>query len=528
MGWRTNTVLRRHRISLMPLYLYNLGANATGFLSVALLNVVTPLHFFKIQRKIIFSEGGWPEFFLFFPLALLLVVMVQYRIQLPISKVKGLVVGDSDIPEHMRDKARRRLLNLPYIIGLINLIIYLVTPCLVALSLYLMSDIPVKVCLFLIFRALMLGIIVAFVSFFLIEDHLRRKLIPLFFPEGRLANFPGAIKISILRRIRLLYGTGTLNPMIILVVTMLFILWDMEENPVSAVALARDVLFFTLVLCTIFVLIALRLNFMVGKSILAPIKEMLRIVEKVRGGDFTRTIQVVSSDEMGILGDAGNDMISGLAERERIRETFGKYVTPEIRDQILAGQIPVEGERRIATLLFSDLRDFTLYVEETAPEEVIRGMRAYFTAMQHAIRRHHGLVLQYVGDEIEAVFGVPVSYEGHADQAVLAALEMRKSLSALNEARRKEGKPSFRHGIGIHTGSVLAGNTGSDDRLSYTLIGNTVNLASRIQDMTKTVKCDILVSEETVKVLKNSFQMKKEQPQTAKGYSRPISVYKLM
>ena len=175
MGWRTNTALRRHRISLMPLYLNNLGANATGFLAVALLNVVTPLQFFKIQRKIIFSEGGWPEFFLFFPLALLLVVMVQYRIQLPISKVKDLGVGDSDISEHLRDKARRRLLNLPYIIGLINLIIYLVTPCLVALSLYLMKDIPVKVCLFLVFRALMLGIIVAFVSFFLIEDHSRRK-----------------------------------------------------------------------------------------------------------------------------------------------------------------------------------------------------------------------------------------------------------------------------------------------------------------------------------------------------------------
>jgi class 3 adenylate cyclase len=267
---------------------------------------------------------------------------------------------------------------------------------------------------------------------------------------------------------------------------------------------------------------------MVGRSILAPAKEMLRVVEKVRGGDFTRTIQVVSSDEMGILGDAGNDMISGLAERERIRETFGKYVTPEIRDQILTGQIPVEGERRIATLLFSDLRDFTNYVEETSPEEVIRDMRAYFTAMQQAIKRHQGLVLQYVGDEIEAVFGVPVSYEGHADQAVLAALEMRKSLTALNETRLKEGKPAFRHGIGVHTGSVLAGNTGSDDRLSYTLIGNTVNLASRIQDMTKTVKCDILVSGETVKVLKNSFLMKKEQPQTAKGFSEPITVYRLI
>jgi len=93
-------------------------------------------------------------------------------------------------------------------------------------------------------------------------------------------------------------------------------------------------------------------------------------------------------------------------------------------------------------------------------------MRSYFTAMQNAISKHQGLVLQYVGDEVEAVFGIPVPYKSHADKAVLAALEMRKNLEDLNRARAEEGKMPFRHGIGIHTGEVLAGNTGSEDRLS--------------------------------------------------------------
>jgi class 3 adenylate cyclase len=276
------------------------------------------------------------------------------------------------------------------------------------------------------------------------------------------------------------------------------------------------------------VIIALRLNFLVQGSIQKPIEEMLGIIESVKGGDFSQRIRVLSNDEIGVLGDAGNAMIAGLAERERIRDTFGKYVTPEIRDEILAGRIPLDGERRLATLLFSDLRGFTSYVEENVPEEVIKSMRAYFTAMQKAIRMHQGLVLQYVGDEIEAVFGVPLGYADHADKAVLAALEMRKRLEELNSTRMKEGKTPFSHGIGIHTGIVLAGNTGSEDRLSYALIGDTVNLASRIEQLTKALRCDILVSEETVKRLENTFQMKAETPQKIKGYSRPLTVYRLL
>ncbi len=114
-------------------------------------------------------------------------------------------------------------------------------------------------------------------------------------------------------------------------------------------------------------------------------------------------------------------------------------------------------------------------------------MRAYFTAMQQAIRQHNGLVLQYVGDEIEAVFGVPIEQPGHADRAVKAAMEMRQSLDVLNEQRAGQGKPPFAHGIGICTGQVLAGITGSDNRQSYTLIGITVNLVAIIEELTKKV-----------------------------------------
>jgi adenylate cyclase len=248
----------------------------------------------------------------------------------------------------------------------------------------------------------------------------------------------------------------------------------------------------------------------------------------VKNGDFTQRIKVLSNDEIGILGDAGNNMVAGLAEREQIRDTFGKYVTPEIRDQILSGRIPLHGERQIATLLFSDLRNFTNYVEANDPEEVIKSMREYFTAMQAAIRRSDGLVLQYVGDEIEAVFGVPLKLGDHADRAVRAALDMRKNLEELNQKRVLLGKTPFRHGIGIHTGPVLAGNTGSDDRLSYALIGDTVNLASRIEGLTKALQWDILISDEATSHLSGSFELKREEPQNVKGFSKPITVHKIL
>jgi len=267
---------------------------------------------------------------------------------------------------------------------------------------------------------------------------------------------------------------------------------------------------------------------LVARSIEVPVREMLRVVEKVKQGDFTQRATVLSNDEIGQLGDAANAMVEGLSERERIRDAFGKYVTPEIRDEILNGRIPLKGERCIATLLFSDLRDFTPYVEKNSPEEVIRSMREYFTVMENAIRKYEGLVLQYVGDEIEAVFGVPIYQEKHAERAVLAALEMRRCLQTLNQKRERERKPLFKHGIGIHTGTVLAGNTGSEQRLSYALIGDTVNLASRIEKLTKDFDCDILVSEEAAGALQHAFPLEREGPKEIKGYSRPMTLYRLL
>src|SRR5437899_6322545 len=230
----------------------------------------------------------------------------------------------------------------------------------------------------------------------------------------------------------------------------------------------------------------------------------MRAVEQ---GHLDASCAVVTNDELGAVAEGLNRMVQGLREREFLKETFGKYVSPEIRDEVLARRISLEGEAQEVSSLFSELRDFTPWVEATAAREVVRDLNAYFTEMDGAIREHRGLVVQFIGDEIEAVFGAPVAYAAHAEMAVRAALEMRGRLAAWNAERVRAGKSPLRHGIGIHTGRVLAGNIGSSERLSYALVGDAVNLASRIQDLNKEVGSDSLLSGPTRRLLDDGFQL---------------------
>ncbi|MEJ2589129.1 MAG: adenylate/guanylate cyclase domain-containing protein, partial [Deltaproteobacteria bacterium] len=285
---------------------------------------------------------------------------------------------------------------------------------------------------------------------------------------------------------------------------------------------------FLLWLTIIITLVGICLSFGLSLYFSRPLINLRESTKILASGNFEHRVKIRRKDEIGDLGKAFNQMAEGLAEREQIRETFGKYVTPEIRDEILSGNIPLDGETRTGTVLFADLRGFTPYVEAHSPKEVVHGMRAYFNAMQEAIRLHDGLVLQYVGDEMMVVFGVPIQDEHHAVKAVDAALEMRKRLNILNRNRAEKGLEPFEHGVGIHTGEFLAGNMGSDDQLSYSLLGNVVNVASRIEGLTKELHCDILVSEATVDKLDKKPKMEKKSPVKVKGYSKPVVVYQVI
>lgn len=510
-------------------------STAVGILAVLVLNLVTPLAALNIkvaiwmglsQRELV--DGLLLRLLGWVLVCLIPVFTMRLVLLRPVAGCLARIRAGQDPPPELWEQARRRIINLPFIYGLINVAMWLVIPLLLGLIFYWMGQMGEQLMLFLSTRSAMVGLINSAIAFLFLERHAREVLIPFFFPRGHLAKVKGTARLSLSRRIKLLYLAGTLVPSIFFLFTLFSLQYEASGNAVSAAEYGRGVLIFSLVLGAMALALGLRLNHLVTSALAGPLRQMLEVVSQVQKGDYSGRIQVVSNDEIGVLGDAGNQMIRGLKEREVLRSEFGKYVTPEIRDEILAGRIPLEGERRDATVLFTDLRDFTPFVENNPPEVVIASMRAYFTAMHQVIRAHRGVVLQFVGDEIEAAFGVPLPFADHADQAMRAALAMRKALEELNQKRRAKGLHTFTHGVGLHSGLVLAGNTGSEKQHAYALIGDTVNVASRIQDLTKDIGWDILASRETMGRLSFSCPAEEVGPRAIKGYSKPVVIFKVL
>ncbi len=238
------------------------------------------------------------------------------------------------------------------------------------------------------------------------------------------------------------------------------------------------------------------------------------------------SFQIGSGLEVVILSFALAHRVRILRrERQRVFDMFGKYVTREVRDEILSGRIPLDGEIKEVTLLFADLRDFTRLAESSPPREVVRIINCYFTEMANSIHLHNGLVLQFIGDEIEAVFGAPMSLDNHPRLAVQSALEMRKRLDQLNENLISQNYQPLRHGIGIHTGQVIAANIGSLDRLSYALVGDSVNVASRIQEQTKAYQTDIIISSSTQTALDREFELDRLDLIRLRGKTQTIQLF---
>ena len=340
------------KIRLPELYGRNIGANLLGFLIIALLNLFTPVEFFKVQRDFLLA-GGWVVIFSFYPLVICIGIGLQYLVQRPITRVINDMRQGKEIDAELAEKASRRILNLPFIIGLINFIMWIVLTALLGVFFVIFRDAPPRISFFVAFRGFMVGYISAIISFFLVEAYSRRRLVRIFFPAGKLAVIPGTVKLSILRRIRVLYGVGTLAPMIILVGTLAFILWEMNLAEISAAVFGREFLIFSIILCVIFIFVGLRLNVLSGKSIIQPITDMMVLVRRVRKGHFRQKVRVVSNDELGVLGDGLNEMTEGLIERDEIRRSL--HLAKEVQQTLLPRKNPrLDNLDVAATIVYCD------------------------------------------------------------------------------------------------------------------------------------------------------------------------------
>jgi len=217
---------------------------------------------------------------------------------------------------------------------------------------------------------------------------------------------------------------------------------------------------------------------------------------QVKEGHYVTAPAVRTGDELESLTIHFNEMVQGLKERDRLKETFGRYVTRQVADHLMKAEQQLGGELVPVTILFSDIRSFTSISESMPPRELLDFLNEYFSGMVESVLTHNGVVDKFIGDAIMAVFGAPVPEEGDALNAVRSALDMRARLEAINEGFRQRGLPEIRTGVGLHTGQVVAGNMGHAQRMEYTVIGDAVNLASRLEGMTKELGCDVIMSDD--------------------------------
>ena len=242
---------------------------------------------------------------------------------------------------------------------------------------------------------------------------------------------------------------------------------------------------------------------------------------------FTRTgfwvdffLPVLAASVIGIVADQ--------LQRRRFKRSFDRYVSPEVVSQILADEASLKGVRVEVTMLISDLRNFTTMSEEMPPILLANHLNQYFESMTAAIFRQRGMINDFVGDSIIAVFGAPVPDPNHAIHAVQSAMDMDKALAVLNERWAAEGQPLLHHGVGVHTGAVFAGNVGSAERLKYTVIGDAVNVSARLEGLNKELKTTVLITEETYLRIKDRVNVKDRGALPVKGRREPVRVYEVL
>ncbi len=238
--------------------------------------------------------------------------------------------------------------------------------------------------------------------------------------------------------------------------------------------------------------VALFIGIGLAGGITSPVRILVAGMQEVLKGNLGYRLGVNREDEIGFLARSFNEMVGGLEEREKIRDIMNKVVSPQVAHQLLQGGVTLGGEEREVSVLFADIRGFTSISETLSPPELLQLLNAYLGRMSRVIEGEQGVIDKYIGDEVMAIFGAPLSFADHAVRAVAAGVGMLRELRRFNA---EEGHASpLRIGIGIATGPVIAGNAGSPERLNYTVLGDTVNVASRLQGLTKEYGVPLIVS----------------------------------
>ncbi len=309
-----------------------------------------------------------------------------------------------------------------------------------------------------------------------------------------------------------------------------------EVSALSAEKRKNRVLISSTATTLLAVVLGLGAAWMISRNLAKPVLELLRTTRAVQGGNLTAHVGKLPEDEIGQLGDSFNAMVDELKRKDNLQKAIGSYIDPRIVEKVILPGRPedVAGQKRVMTVLFTDLVGFTTLGENLTPGGLVNVINRYFTLMSECVRQEHGIIDKFIGDAIMAYWGPP--FVAEEEQAAAACRAALKQVEALARFRielpelmgLRKNVPDINLRIGLATGEVIVGNIGSDTARSYTVMGDVVNLASRLESANNVYGTRILVSDETRRLADRAMETREIDRLTVKGKSDPVGIYELL
>ncbi len=437
------------------------------------------------------------------------------KVEKGVSKWYMLIKSGKKTPADLPMNIKRDILNYPLYSSMITAMMWVLVGVIFALfneSLRILVGIVSS------------GGLVATTMLYFIGDLFWRPMIPFFFPEGGLSAVH-AFRLPVLGKLLIVFlFIGILPPALLVSLSLQRAeLLLTASNPVAVLANLRILQIFIL---SIIFIISIGLAFFTTRSITNPIDDLRKAMGQVQKNNLDARVFVTTNDELGYLGEHFNQMTAGLRQKEMLRNLLNIYISPEVAQEALTHGTKLGGELIECSVLFSDIRGFTTISETLQPDDLMSLLNRYMSMMVEVIVQNGGMVNKFGGDSLLAIFGTPLNpSENHAEQAVRSAQAMLHALERFNQD--EENSPHLQIGIGIATGTAVAGNIGGRERIEYTVIGDTVNLASRLEEKTKIIEGLILISEKTYQQASKTFDFQaRHLPNiTVKGKQDAFGVY---
>ncbi len=377
------------------------------------------------------------------------------------------------------------------------------------------------------------GFLAATIIYLLVDLVFRRRVVPRVFPDGGLTEVPGAFGLSVRGRLVVFLIAVGFVPLFTLFGLVRAALARVEAG-LPAATVVQELASAAGLVFALYLVMGIGLTLALARTFTDPLETIAAVLRRIRAGDLGVRPTVTSSDEVGVVEDGVTALVGALREKERILRTFGRVVEPSIRDRLLAGDIAPGGELRTATVLFCDLRGFSGLAERSSPDELVRTLNEFFDAMTLWVRDCGGFVDKFIGDALLVVFGLFDEVGGDGRDSAAAGLRcargMRERVGLLNVTRGDGGRVPLSLKIGVHTGPVVAGTIGASERHEYTVIGDTVNVAARLEGLCNEHGQDLLVSETTwalATAVDGPCEATMRDAVALKGRSQPVRVFAL-